>query len=356
LLLALALAGAVDTHVAPLSFVGWRSNTPRLILHTSLLGLVPLAMDAVALHPGLRRRAVEAPPWLPWVGAALAAAGVAAGLWAARLAPDNPDAVTLARMLSYVGYAVAAFSATGILLAFLDPDMPRTFRGVLLFWIALSAVLVLKINKWTMPLYPWATRRYLLCVVPAVCAGLGLLLRFLWRKRARGMAAARAAAAAVVLVAVACEAGPACRAFTVREHAGAMEVLRRVAEQVREEDVLVADQSVWATPLCLAFGRNVLQAEQFYRRGPEAAADGAAALQRLAGEGWRVRFLTSTPQGLGVYPGLRLPASEDWSCGPFTNRSVIQHRNATGFRVREREKVFRLFTLQTIPPAGGGAP
>jgi hypothetical protein len=347
MLLALAAGGAADWFVAPLSLIGWEEGLPPLVAAAAAFGCAALALDAAGARAGLRKRVLALPDSVAWAGAAVAATLAAAGLALGRLFPDSEDAVTLLRLLRYAGFPAAALAGIGALLAFLDRTAtPRALRGLLLFWGALAVIFVAGINQWTMPLYPWALRRYTVCVVPAVSVGLGILLRHLWlagagRQRAAGRALAVAAAALLAVT----QAGKCAGALLVREHAGAVAALAQVAGQVRDEDVLVADHPSWGTPLRFLFGKNVLDARHFYRRGAETAEAGLAALRRLAREGWRVRFLTSTDKGLAVYPLAPAPVTADWESAPFMDRTVAQHPGARDFRTREQRRVFRLYTL-----------
>jgi hypothetical protein len=69
------------------------------------------------------------------------------------------------------------------------------------------------------------------------------------------------------------------------------------------------------------------------------------ALSRLAGEGRRVRFLTTTEtKGLGIYSLAVEPVVLDWESGPFSLDEIVHSRRATDFVTREKTYLFRLYT------------
>ena len=77
---------------------------------------------------------------------------------------------------------------------------------------------------------------------------------------------------------------------------------------------------------------------------PQAWRAALAVLARLRGEGWTIRFLTSTEDGLGVYPLPPPGVVTNWSSGPFPVRDVVHSPRATDFELRARNKQLGLFT------------
>jgi len=347
MLLAIVAGGLIDSLVAPLSFAGWEEGLLPVLYAGGALAVLALAVDLVACLGRLRTVIRGWCSRIEWCFGALVAALLAGLLaWGYRC-PANEDAITMRRLLHYVGVLPAVAALVGGALVFRKKEgFSRHMQGLVLFWTGLLVVLLLRINDWTIPYYPWALRRYLVCAVPLVSVCLACFLVCAWRVAGRYGIAGRIACSVAVLFAALTMAGKCRAAWSHTEYVGAHKALEQLAARIEPADVVVVDHPVWGMPLSLIFDRRVLNARHFYRRGAETMGPGLAALKRLSAEGTRVRFLTSTAGGLGVYPLDIEGAVLEWESEPVCFRTVVQHRKAHDFETRRSEKIFRLHSLE----------
>ncbi len=68
-----------------------------------------------------------------------------------------------------------------------------------------------------------------------------------------------------------------------------------------------------------------------------------AVLARLEAEGVPVYFLTSTPEALGIYPGVIADARETWASDRLPYREIIHHPKQNTFALKESSVEFRLY-------------
>ncbi|MBM4143241.1 MAG: hypothetical protein FJ225_06580 [Lentisphaerae bacterium] len=346
LLLGLVAGWSVDVLAAPVSFVGWGRGLARVGMAGIALGCLALAVDAAGARPRVRAWLAQPPAWARRAAAAALGAFLLLRLWGGCARPWDEDAVTLVRLLPYLGLFPAALGLAGALCVFSEEGrIGRTARGLMLFWGALTLIMLVRINDWTIPLYPWALRRYLPCAVPLAAVGTGFFLAALWRSDGRRKPSRRFTAG-VLCAALVVTCAPRCRRAWLRtEYGGAHAALAAVARRLSADDIVLADHPAWGTPLRFMFGRRVLDGRHFYRRGPDAAQAGLDALRRLARAGRPVRLLTSTEAGLDVYPVGLPDARVEWRSEPLPVRSIAQARDANDFMLRERTKVFTLYRL-----------
>jgi len=346
MLVGLAAGWAVDMAVAPVSFMGWEEGLAPVALAGVGLGFAALALDVVAMHARAKKWLARPPALVRWPVACGLGIFLLVSLYRGCRLPGDEDAITFVRLLHYLGWVPLALGIAGGLSVFSDESrIGREARGLILFWGGLALLMLLRINDWTVPYYPWALRRYLVCAVPFVAVGSSVFFVTLWRS-GRGEGWSRRAAAAILAVALAGTVAPKCRrACTRTEHNGIIVALKDVADQIGQDDIVVVDHPAWGMPLALVHGKQVLNARHFYRRGRETATAGMSVLWRLARQGRRVRFLTCTEAGMGVYPVRLRGVRQDWASPPFKHRVIAHHRLASDFVLRERTKVFRLHSL-----------
>ena len=344
-----ALGAVVDTAIAPASIGGW-SVMPKLLIVSGAAIAATLVVDLSAEAKPVRNWAGRLPAWLSWL---LGAGALLLGLWifrAGRHNPTAPDIDNPYHLVSYTGPALAVLACVGGLwLLCVRQTELAGLKGFVLFLMAVT--LVVTVRNWVVDLYPWATRRYLACTVPMVAILASYPLSRLWTVE-RHRTVFRSGAAVILLFVLGTLAKPAWHAWSRTEYAGVSDLLQRVADRIEDDDIVIADHPWWGTPLACIYGKQVLNGRHFYRRGPDTMEQGMAALARLRNEGKRVRFLTSTDSGMGIFPLSVSPLQTDWTSGKTVLREMIHSNRATDFCVRDRELQFALHTLTDIrPPA-----
>jgi len=341
--LGLAAGTVYDLACSPVTVACLRPVLPALFIVAGGCLMLTVALDALAARASCRARLTVGSRWLPWlaVGGAVACCAVLhlykgemlrAGLSNAR------------GVVPFIGWAAMAAAWTGLALLLLVRDAAcRHFRGFILFLLGASAVVFL--HQHIAGIYPYATRRYLAYTIPAVAIGGGGLAAWLWDRRGRVRALARLAAAVCLAAVVMETAKVSWHAWSRTEYDGLSAVLVRVAGQIRDDDVVVADHPWWGMPLRFIYGRPVLNGKSFYsRQGTSTMEHGLVALGRLRREGRRVRFLTSTSAGMDVFPMVVDPVRLDWASGELHLDTIMHGRRASDFRVRRKRKEFRLYT------------
>ncbi|NQT91732.1 MAG: hypothetical protein HQ559_03150 [Lentisphaerae bacterium] len=338
---AVIAGGLADMYLSRTSIVSW-AITPLLLMATGFLLVVAFLIDLITVKRLLRRLN----PWTLELAVIVAAIVLGLLLTRDRLMPQKEDTDNLVRLLPFVGAlpVLLAFGGTGAVIRRWS-DTDRVLQGILLFLLAATALLLFRKN--IADLYPWATRRYLPFAVPLVSLLGGASLAWLWgsaRAPRLGKAAACVAFALVLILH-----GKTIRAsWTYADFNGVTDLLERIADPIDDDDIVVADHPRWGTPLALLYGKQVLNGQPMWRDASgKKAADGFRALERLAANGKRVRFLTSSDKGIKLYPVRVKTEGPTWSSGPTTLEEIIHHPRASRFALQPRERTFRLYTLAT---------
>ncbi|MFH0952905.1 MAG: hypothetical protein V1873_01100 [Verrucomicrobiota bacterium] len=311
------------------------------------------ALDALAFSGPLRSRLVRMRP--PLLLAALAAgiAGFAALTWAAARGVHPAFLSFVKPLVWFSGWPFTVLALLG-LAAVLGTAPPRRVPIVLfaLFGVGTLAYIAWAPNAVT--IFPYAARRFLEFTLPAMAFLSALVLGRLWEARGSWT---RALAAALVAVALASAAQKDARAWRTTAYDGVGPVLEDIAARIAPTDVLVADHFWWGTPLALVHGKQVLNGERLWakraEKEPQEVRTGLAAVKKLKERGYRILLLTSTPEGLSVYPPGVFSAREIWVRPPFSVREVVHGKNIRGFEWHTREAVFRLYELDSVTPSAG---
>ncbi len=214
-------------------------------------------------------------------------------------------------------------------------------------WCAflLAAAVASLLSSVITTLWPWAARRHVEFTMPLLAILSGVALGGLWSWGDRRSRVSKAIVVLAALGLVAATGTRSWKAWSCTEFDGASAVLEKVAAQIEPNDIVVADQFRWGTPLRFIYGKRILNGELFHAEpGSDRMRRALAALDRLRGEGYRIRFLTSTADGMGVFPEPVEPVTRDWTAPPFLLRDLAHSSDKPGFRMRERTKEFGLFT------------
>lgn len=244
-------------------------------------------------------------------------------------------------LLPFMGYAsvLAACLGAAVVLAGYSrlPLLPRSWIAFLLLSTA-----VLFARPSLREIMPWMSRRFLVYTVPAVALLAAAGLDALARTGRRGCIAA----VLVALLLPATNLKRVWHAWDRTEYDGLSGLLAACDRQLKTRDVIVVDAPKWGTPLALAYGRSVLNGRHLWRdKKTDTVEKGLDALRELHRQGWRVRFLTTTPdQALSIYAAPIQPVTLDWDSGDFKLGEIIHHRRASDFVIREYNVRFRLYT------------
>jgi hypothetical protein len=352
-LLALAVAALLDAAAVPITIGRLGRSVTTLLVATAFLGGGALLAGAWcrrrAARPALRVLQGWAVPagtiaacilfWLLWQGRERLPELLEAGAWNARL------------MWAYGLPVVVVLAALGLIVG---GRLSRCGGGIAWrCWLAflLAAAALTSLTPEIARIAPWAVRRQVEYALPLLALGAGGLVAWLaYRIRPRALALTLAAIAGAVLLAAQVPRGLV--AWRATEYDGLDQALRLVVAQLDERDVVVADHFKWATPLRRIYGRHVLNGEVWC--DPPRPEDFQRALAWLAewarARGGRLLVLTSTGDGVEVFPpGLEAPA-EIWRSPPWRYREVVHSARARTIETRDKEKTFRLY--QVAAPGG----
>jgi hypothetical protein len=350
--LAAVVAGALfDIQVTAISTTRLPNIVRNLTLVAGVFAAIAMLLD-VAAWKGWAQDIEERLP--AWSGPALCAAGLLglAGLWLLRhTALLSPEWSRLQHLLPYFG-AVPMLLALGgaAWLCCCGDRVPRTVKALALVFLGMAIIVLIK--PFMVPIYPWATRRHLTCTLPLLALLGGAVLALPWTRTVKFAAPAKALALVVLIGAVASTAKRSWHAWSRTEYNGLSDALALVAGQIGDRDVVVVDHPWWGTPLTFIYGKQILDGRNWYAgRNTNAMEVGMATLTRLHAEGQRIRFLTSTAEGLSVYPRPVQPVAADWSSPEFALNAMIHGPRVADFVTREKRYVFQLYTFE---PNGAG--
>ncbi len=317
------------TWVSPESLQKLRHLQPALHGLAAASVAAALAVDGALLH-----RRSGAPAWTRW---SLAAVPL---IFAARESLRHEAwlqfAGNLPVWIAYAGPLLLAVAAAGLLLA--ARRLPLTLW---LCWLATALVAAL-IHRHAAELYPWATKRWMPWTVPLLATGAAALVhaacatRRPW-SRWFGIGLALALCAATLPSTL--------RAWRSTEYNGSAAALDRLAATLRPDDLVISDHFLWGTPLALAHGFTVLNAEPLL--AGQGNPDPAPAVLRRTGR--RVVLVTSTKGALRDWPlpfANAVPLADPIA---FTTRERIQHRSQRGFSTRERTFVLQAHAWEPTP-------
>lgn len=248
-------------------------------------------------------------------------------------------------LLSYIGVPLLLLAGGGFLIFFVDfsKSTRQPFHWIILFLIAISLLVLVK--SLIMGIFPWATRRYLEFTVPAIAVLAGIFTSTLWQLRLKTAFAGPAIAIIFVTIVIGSEARLDRHALTRTEYNGLSEALATVAQHINKNDIVVADHFFYATPLSLIYGKSMINGEALWsRNNAQVMEEALKALRRLQQRGYRIRFLTSVPEGLSLYRAAITPVTLDWTSPEIHLDEIIHHVKARDFELRKKDRQFRLYT------------
>jgi hypothetical protein len=256
----------------------------------------------------------------------------------------GPALERLVRILPFHGTLGVAWAGIGIAGMARRRDPDRIILKTLA--LALGAVcLFLVFAPGIAAIYPWALRRYVVFLVPFLALAQSYAV-LCWVEGLRAPGARwRWVALLLFLPALIQGARISAAAFRVGDYRGAGEILAALEQAADPRAVIVADDPLWGTPLLLAGEREVINGRLLWQsQNPDFQRRFMEALRRTCFDGGRrMLWLTSTPQGLGIYPvelgGNPAPSIEI----PYAYHTVMHSRRANHFAEAPHERLFRLY-------------
>ncbi len=343
--------------------------------------------DAISVILTLFGLAAVAAPWLAWrpgpapvrkgMARIAGVGGIMGGVLLALVAlgssmePIRSALLQVAREWPWVGTPLAYFvrvvpfhgalgvAWAGLGLAWLFLPGHTAWRGLRLLAVALGLVcLAIFLRPGIAPIYPWALRRVVVFWVPLVASMQAFaLVRAVEVLRHRG-GRWRYAWLLVFVPAVVEAISISAAARRVGDYPGFGTLLAGLEQVMGPDDVVVADDARWGTPLLLAGGRDVISGRPLRRSAdPEFHRRFMEALQRLRVQNdRRWLWLTSTESGLAHFP-VRIGATP-LPDGEFEYAyATINHSSrAQSYQTRPHQRRLRLFewdgSFELGEPAG----
>ncbi len=315
--LALGLAG----RPLPAAIRTWAVRAGSLAAAAAGLAMAVVALG-VAIEP-LRIVLLEAARFLPGVG---------------------PVLVFLIRIVPFQGPLAVAWAGVGLVWLFLLREDSLHPAKTLVFGLG-AVCLLLFLQPGIAPLYPWALRRTVVFWVPLLAwAQAFVVVRAVETVRTRG-GRWRWAALLLLVPALVESLFIAAQARRVGDYPGFGDLLASWERTIAPDDLVVADDPRWGTPLLLAGGREVINGRLLWQsHDPEFQRGFMEALRRMRAErGCRLLWLTSTDRGRDIYPvelgGDSAPLAEF----PYAHHTVAHSRRASRFAVVPQDRRFRLY-------------
>jgi hypothetical protein len=346
---ALICGGLADLWMAPTSMLGWTVFPVLLAVSATFAGLafmIDLAAVKIRANALLGRVSNVMPLALTVI--AVLAVTVCWGMGRHHPGADELDNVY--HLVGYTGIGMTLLASIGALcLAARRRALSPTLLLFAVYLAGITAIILYRKN--VVDWYPWATRRHLAYTVPLIAMLCGFIPA--WFLRPRPTNTMRLALAIVGLLLCAAAIAPSLKnaraGWTLVEGRGVDNALQTIAAQVETDDIVIAAQPRWGTPLALTYDRQVLDGRPLWRGEPVDRATAAlSTFHRLAKEGYRIKFLNTAanPEDdtMGVYP-VHIPAKLIWASDAVTYETIIQHPKLTEYALRGKTIYFQLYAF-----------
>jgi len=289
-------------------------------------------------------------PWLRRVSVLHAATFAGCVLFGLRLGGGGDGRIqclfALEGAQAYLGLFPLIFTGLSLLaLLFFRARLTPESESLLAFFLIAAVLVIVRFE--IAPQYPWASRRFLLYLVPCVVLMVPMALSLLPSAR-HSLAFGLAVLAFIGLI----QGRTLIQAARVADYPGLASTLAAVARQVPSNALVVCDHFLWATPLYNIHGIEVINGEALWS---EDAADAyhlpatertsrAWALLGTIARSRPVYFFTSTEKGDDVYkptpPGILTPVGDPVH---HTYTLVRHHRAMRDFKMESRTKIYTLW-------------
>ncbi len=256
------------------------------------------------------------------------------------------------KLCPYLGYPLILIGAFGIAYRFFAVWKDRRMTALdAWLWLCLCAAIIPFTFKFVAELYPWATKRFLSSVLPALGCGAAFALALPSRYATSYRRAWAWIPMGIGLAFVLWGHGVRLRdAWRNTEYDGLFDQLHTISAALEPNDIVLADHFLWGTPLAMVFQHQTLNGERLWARESEYRTSAALGfLREQQKRGRRVFILTGTEYGMDVFPEALHDAQLFQEFAPYTYHTIAHHRNGTGFPLRERTTIFRLYLLMSNP-------
>lgn len=254
------------------------------------------------------------------------------------------------RLAQFNGFAWIALGAVGL---FGLASVRRGSRVILVVVVVTlgAGLLALILNPGIAPLYPWALRRYVAVWFPFFALLQAFAVVNLIESWSHRRVFSRVAVTLLMAFGLWQGLSISWDALRVGDYKGVRSVLAELDQVIGARDIVVADDPRWGTPLALMYGRDVFNGRKLWRsKDAKYQSSFLAGLDRMQKEeGRRVVWLTSTRDGMGIYP----PIPGDMACvAVFSNvqyRTVVHSARAGSFAAETHDKIFNLNAWSGLP-------
>ena len=187
-------------------------------------------------------------------------------------------------------------------------------------------------------------------LVDALAVFAGYFMSLFWARKDRYAPVLKSIAVAMAAAVLVSNAKLSWHAISRTEYDGVSAALAEVAARIGPDDIVVTDHPWWGTPLALIHGKQVLDGREFYTsEARDTMKQALAPLDRLRRSGRRVLFVTSTAQGMEIFPRKLRGVTLDWVSAPFAVRELIHSRHARDFVLREKPVIFQIYAWHGRP-------
>lgn len=256
------------------------------------------------------------------------------------------------RLIAYHGIFFWGLVVVGLVITFAQQNRGKTQFLPFVLSGLLAICFLLLVHPGIAPFYPWTLRRYIVYMIPLLALSQSIVM--LWACKdwhiSRGMRAGKVLVIVFGVLAIMQGGRFSHEAIAASDYDGILDFLDQVESELQPDDIVIADDARWATPLLLVSGYNAFDGGIIWQNRDSEARKVQIEAILYAGEklGKRVIWMTSTDEGMDLY-------DQDWITSnmrqignniDFTYPTVIHSSGATVYLSRENEQTFRFWTFR----------
>jgi hypothetical protein len=283
------------------------------------------------INPFLRKYALIAGLLLPSIGF----------LIATNINPRKLEICdVIPHLIGYVGWPMSILAIVGLIIWIVKIVRNNKVSP-------LDVVLLLYLFSMALPLgykhiadiYPWATKRFL----PMLPLLISLFVTSLLWKIKNKTQYGQLIVISFLLLSLSWNIKNTVNAWSHVEYIGLYKKLSILTEQITDNDIVISDHFLWATPLTLCFDRQVLNGVQLWNN-PSSEEITAARnfLYSMHSKRHRILLLTSTEAGIDIFPDFLHNAQSIMSPIDYSYNLIAHHRNSNGFNTSRKYSQFLL--------------
>ncbi len=253
-------AALIGIWIAPTSLKTW-DVLPIMLAITGLCLGLSIAIDTVAFRPTYRERFCHWPSWINPLFVIMTFLLLIALWFRKKYFPGNEHAENLYKLIFYTGPLLFLTACMGGWLLFCT-NKQRLSKSIRFFILFLTGItLLLLIHKNIHDWYPWATRRYLSFTVPLLAILAGYPLFLVWKMFPKKGGIIALSLLTIILLPT-LQKGY--HAWNHTEYNGITTLIKQIAHQIDEDDIIVTDHPWWGTPLAIIYGKKVLDGKRLW--------------------------------------------------------------------------------------------